>query len=871
MSENDERIELRLTDVSKAFGGVRALKGVSFSVRAGEVHALLGENGAGKSTLMAIAAGSLDPDTGSVEIGGEPLATTSPGAAQALGLAVVYQHPAIADDLTVLENMLLAMPAARRPRFGKAQQWAREQLDVVGARIDPLRRATELTAAEHQLVEIAKALALEPRVLILDEPTAALGAADVEHLFEQIRAIRSRGTAVVYISHRIPEVTEISDRVTVLRDGSHRGTFPTAELSADDILKLIVGRQIDAVFPDKPAAGSAGDPVLELAGLSGDAFDDVSLTVRAGEIVGLAGVVGNGQAELLRALAGLEPSSGDLRVRGEAVRTGSPVASRKARIAFVPADRQREGVFASLSVRENAAATSLSNYARGGFVRPSAERGAVATESRALSVKAASPEVGVMTLSGGNQQKVVFARALLSQPDVLLCEEPTQGVDVGARVEIYALIRQLADQGKAVVVCSGDALELEGLCDRVVILSRGAIVAELTGDAITEEGITGAAVNAVGARRQRGGAVAASAPAAPAAAAAGGAGADGADPRTSAAAASPAAARGRGNPLRRFVRSDNVATPIVALMIVLLAIYTTAQDSTFLGSFNVDNLLLLSTALILASMGQLLVLLTGGVDLSVGPMMGLGLVVLTHFATDDAGTGGFLVGLLLLIVAGLVVGLINGSLVRLAKIPPVIATLATYIAVQGVALIINPIPDGLFSGSASNTLRSSIGGLIPWVFVGIVVVAILFELALRRSRAGMALRAVGSSEPTAHRIGVRAGLTIFGAYALCSVLAALAAVMLAVQIGTGDATAGQSYTLQTVAAVVVGGASIFGGRGSFLGALLGAVLLTEVINALPFLQLGNAWQFWVPGAVVLIAAALFARAQKTSAGAASPA
>jgi ribose transport system ATP-binding protein len=311
-----------------------------------------------------------------------------------------------------------------------------------------------------------------------------------------------------------------------------------------------------------------------------------------------------------------------------------------------------------------------------------------------------------------------------------------------------------------------------------------------------------------------------------------------------------------------------VATPIVALMIVLLGVYTTAQDSTFLGSFNINNLLLLSTALILASMGQLLVLLTAGVDLSVGPMMGLGLVVLTHFATDDAGTSGFLVGLLLLILTGLAVGLVNGSLVRLAKIPPVIATLATYIAVQGVALIINPIPDGLFSGAASNTLRSSIGGLIPWVFVGIVVIAIAFELALRRSRAGMALRAVGSSEPTAHRIGVRVGLTVFGAYALCAVLAALASVMLAVQIGTGDATAGQSYTLQTVAAVVVGGASIFGGRGSFIGALLGAVLLTEVINALPFLQLGNAWQFWVPGAVVLVAAALFARAQKTTAGAA---
>jgi ribose transport system ATP-binding protein len=806
-------------------------------VRAGEVHALLGENGAGKSTLMAVAAGSLAPDTGTVEIGGEPLTTTSPSAAQALGLAVVYQHPAIADDISVLENMLLAMPAERRPRFGAAEAWARESLEAVGAKIDPKRRANELTAAEHQLVEIAKALALEPRVLILDEPTAALGAAEVEHLFEQVRAIRARGTAVVYISHRIPEVVEIADRLTVLRDGENRGTFPTAELDADDILKLIVGRQIDAVFPDKPLAPpDAADAVLAVEGLSGDNFDDITLRVRAGEIVGLAGVVGNGQQELIRALAGLEPhSAGDISVRGRSVRLTSPVGARHAGIAYVPADRPREGVFGSLSVRENAAATSLSKYASMGFVRGGAERRAVAEESAALAVKAASPESGVMTLSGGNQQKVVFARALLSQPDVLLCDEPTQGVDVGARVEIYALIRQLADEGKAVVVCSSDALELEGLCDRVVILSRGSIVAELTGEEISEERITGAAVNASGARRER-----------------------------AAAAARSAAAGWRAGPLGRLMRGDNVAVPIVALMIVLLGIYTTTQDSAFLGSFNVSNLLLLSTALILVSMGQLIVLLTAGVDLSVGPMMGLGLVVLTSFATDSAGTGGFILGFVVLLATGLVVGLVNGGLVRIAKIPPVIATLATFIAIQGVALIINPIPDGLLSASASNTLRKAIGGLIPWVFVVVVVMAIALEVVLRRTRAGMAVRAVGSSEPTAHRIGVRVGLTIFGAYALCSMFAALAAVMLAVQIGTGDATAGQAYTLQSIAAVVVGGASIFGGRGSFIGALLGALLLTEVINALPFLQLGNAWQFWVPGAVVLIAAGLFARAEKSS-------
>ncbi len=821
--ESTNNIALRLTDVRKTFGAVRALKGVSLEVRAGEVHALLGENGAGKSTLMAVAAGSLQPDEGAVEISGERLDTASPSAARALGLGVVYQHPALADDLTVVENMVLAMPKQLRPKHSESVAWARERLQTIGAdKVDPGSRVGELTAAETQLVEIAKALALDPSVLILDEPTAALDAEEVEHLFQQVRAIRARGTAIVYISHRIPEVEEIADRLTVLRDGEARGTFGVEEVDEAAILKLIAGRALTAVFPEK-LQGAPGATVLSVESLSGEGFDDVSLEVKEGEIVGIAGVAGNGQRELVRALAGLGSHTGTIEVGGSEVHLRNPRQAQGDGIFYIPSDRQREGIFPALSVRENAVASSLAQFTNFGVVAGGPERAALAGQEERLAIKTPSPEADIANLSGGNQQKVAFARAMLGRPKVLICDEPTQGVDVGARVEIYGLLRELAADGCAVLVCSSDALELEGLCDRVAIMSRGQVVATLDQDGVSEEGITAAAVTAGHARKER----------------------------------QRSERRSLGF-VGRFLRCDWVATPVLALVIVALAAFTGAQNSDFLTSFNIENLLLLSTALILVGIGQLVVVLLAGVDLSVGPMMGLGLVILTAYATDSGGTGGFLLGLLLAVLAGAAVGLVNGGLVQFAKINAVIATLATFIGVQGVALLINPVPTGLFSGEAAKTLSKAVGG-VPIAFIVVVAIGIGAELLLRRGRLGLALRAVGSSEASAHRIGVNVGRTKILAYVICAIFAALASVMLAVQIGTGDATAGQNYTLQSIAAVVLGGASIYGGRGSFVGTVLGALLLTEMINAITFLELSDAWQYWFPGAVILIAAAIYAR------------
>ena len=823
----DPSVVLRLSDVVKTYPGVVALKGVSFEVNAGEVHALVGENGAGKSTLMAVAAGSTQPDSGTVEIGGEVLETPSPTAAQALGLAVVYQHLSILEDLTVNENMVLAMPAPRRPSAARASRWTREQLAAVGAEIDPEDRVSDLSTANRQLVEIAKALALDARVLILDEPTESLTATESERLFENIAAIRAKGTAVVYISHRLPEVKRIAERITVLRDGETRGSFDAQSITEGEILRLIIGRAVEQVFPDKRLPGEAGAPLLELAHLSGANFRDVSLSVAPGEVVGLAGVEGNGQRSFLRTLAGMGHAGGRVTLAGRPLRLGHPARMRAAGVIHLPGDRHREGVMLSLSVRENVSLLALAGAGRAGGVQRSRERALVGAQIERLAVRTPSQETPVGALSGGNQQKVLFARALLGAPRVLLADEPTRGVDAGARIDLYQVLREAAAGGRAVIVLSSDAVELQGLCDRVLVFSRGRVVRELAGEDINEENITGAAVTA---DHHHHGEV-------------------------------PAAAR-RAQRIRRFVSGDYLPSVVLALLIVAMAIATQLDNSRFLSAYDLHSTLLLVSALAFVSLGQLIVILTGNFDLSVGPLMGLTAVVTSFFWTTGQGTGDLILGIAAVIGTALAAGLVIGLLVRAGRLPSVIASLAAYIVIQGIALQLRPQEGGVLRTDITAAINTGIGWM-PAALIAAIAITIVAELLLRRSRAGLELRAVGSDEVRAHRLGANVRLTFLCAFVLCSLFAAAAGVMLAGQIGIGDGdpTASVSYTLTSITAVVLGGASIFGGRGSFVGALLGAVLLTEVVAAVPFLQASLAWNYWLPGILVLVGTGLFSRAR----------
>ena len=492
---------LELAGVSRQCGAVRALTDVSFDCRAGEVLALVGENGSGKSTLLGIASGFVDPDRGTIRIGGRPLRRDSPAQARALGLAMAYQDTSLVLAQPVKNNLYLSAPPGDRPRYWRRKRWARRLLREFDLDLElfPDAPAGALTLAERQLFEVAKALVTDPKVLLLDEPTTALGPDEVEALHRTVAACRARGVGVVYVSHRLPEVLEIADRVTVLRDGRARGTFDASATDEAALVDLIVGRPFEAAFPPpSPRTGEAAD-VLVVDGLQGQSFGPVSLTLQRGEIVGIAGAEGNGQPQLFDCLAGRQPPrAGRVTCDGKDLLLISTHEAVRAGIMLLPGDRKREALMPVLGVRVNATVQTLRRFSVLGFLRRRSERRAVQDLIERLGIRTPSLEQPVQFLSGGNQQKVAVARSFLRDPNVILAYEPTQGVDVGARFDIYAALRSRTDAGSALLVKSSDPLELAGLCDRVLVMSRGQIIEEIPGDELDELRIVEAIVRGPG-------------------------------------------------------------------------------------------------------------------------------------------------------------------------------------------------------------------------------------------------------------------------------------------------------------------------------------------------------------------------------------
>jgi ribose transport system ATP-binding protein len=485
---------LEMRGIVKRFPGVLALNGVDLTVYAGEVHVLLGENGAGKSTLIKILSGVFPPDSGTILFQGRPVTIRNPHDAQLLGVSTIYQELNLVPDMTVAENIFLGREPMLLRRFGLVDhkllvRQARELLASLTLQIDPQAVVKRLGIAQQQMVEIAKALSLNSRLIVMDEPTAVLTAHEIDQLFSAIAELKQRGVAIVYISHRLDEVKTLGDRATVLRDGTWVDTVRVADTSIDQLIRMMVGRDLMEKFPKIQVA--LGDEVLRVEQLSRKGvLHDISFHLRRGEILGIAGLVGAGRTEMARAIFGADPfDAGQVLMHGQPVDIKSPAHAIHKGIALVPEDRKRHGILAHLSIKHNITLSALGAFSRGGFINRQQEH--THAQDYAASMRIAAPDIErwVHYLSGGNQQKVVIAKWLSSQADIFLFDEPTRGIDVAAKVEVYQLMNELLKRGSAIIMISSELPEILGMSDRILVMRGGRICGEFLRAEATEENI----------------------------------------------------------------------------------------------------------------------------------------------------------------------------------------------------------------------------------------------------------------------------------------------------------------------------------------------------------------------------------------------
>jgi rhamnose transport system ATP-binding protein len=492
---------IALAGVSKSYGAVRALRDGDIALRSGEVRALMGENGAGKSTLVKVLGGVIRRDTGEMLVNGAPVDFHSPHDARDAGIAVIYQEPTLFPDLSVAENVVMGyhpLGAFKRIDRRAMHRRVQELLDRLGVRLDPERPVRGLSIADQQIVEIAKALSFDARVLIMDEPTAALSGAEVDRLFNVVRTLREQGAAVLFISHRLEEVFSICDTVTVMRDGAVVHDARIADMTPDEMVRRMVGRELSTLFPKQDAM--VGSTVLSVHRLTrSGVFFDISFDVRAGEIVALAGLVGAGRSEVARAIFGIDRAdAGHVELDGRRLPAGKPTAAMRAGIGFVPEDRRQQGLVMDLSIARNTSLTQLGSLAKGGLIRSAAENALATDWGTRLQLKYHRLDDAVGTLSGGNQQKVVLAKWLSTNPKLLIIDEPTRGIDVGTKAEVHRLLSELAGQGLAVLMISSELPEVLGMADRVLVMYEGRLTAEFSRAQADEESVIRAATGQLG-------------------------------------------------------------------------------------------------------------------------------------------------------------------------------------------------------------------------------------------------------------------------------------------------------------------------------------------------------------------------------------
>ncbi len=821
--------------IGKRFPGANALNQVDFDLQPGEVHALIGENGAGKSTLVKILSGDITEYDGAIATDGQVRRFASPRDALHAGIAIIPQELQLVRSLSVAENIGLG----NEPRSASGlidtvelHRTARQQLEATGTLHIPTNALVgSLGAADQQLVAIARALSLHARCLIMDEPTASLGEAEAVRLEGIIRRLAAQGSGVIYISHKLDEVRRLADRVTVLRDGVRVVTRPAAGLDEGEMVRLMCGREIvrGTLIP----VATAARPLLEVAGLSvrdsrrpgGYRLHDISFTVRSGEIVGLAGLVGAGRTELLLALVGGAAGrvTGSIRIDGVPYAPSDPAAACDAGLVMLPEERKAAGIFPHLGIDQNVTISGLRTLSRLGWLSRAGEVREAGRRIADMGIRVARPDLPISALSGGNQQKALLARSLFAAPKVLLLDEPTRGIDLAAKAEIYAELRALAARGLGVVLCSSELSEVLTQCHRIVVFREGRAVASFDRDDATEEKVLHAAAEQ----------------------AAGQSTPDGGDRPPSRAVRA------------RIARYAGLFGLVLVLLIGIISSPVRAGRLVFLDLGNLTDILRQVSEKGILAVGMTAVIIAGGIDLSVGSVLAFA-ATLSAWLWMREGVG-LVPAFAIVTAAGAAWGLLNGVAVARWRLPAFIATLATMSAARGAARLLSggaAIPLGFGAGGAPAAVHAVAAPLVPYLPAPALIfglTALAMHLYLARTRGGRYVYAIGDNEPAARLAGVRVAWHTAAVYVACGALAAVAGLVHAAQLEQGNPNDGVAYELDAIAAVVIGGTALSGGVGTIGGTIVGILIIGIINNAMGLNNVDADLQLILKGVIILVA------------------
>ena len=839
---------LRVDDVSKSYYRIHALKNITCDIYEGEIVGLLGANGAGKSTLLKIVGGVERADSGHIHLQGESIDGIDPHTAYTKGIASVYQELNLFQNLTVSENLFIGREyrtSLKTIDWKESRRQAKEVLESSGLKVTLDAEVLSLSLAQQLMLEIVRALHTHPKVLLLDEPTSALSEKEIEWLFTTIRDRAQKGTTIVYVSHRLDEVTELCQRCLILRDGnlvsSLDGTFDKTT-----IINNMIGH--DVVLQRGESETNTNPTIFECANVyQDDRVKDVSFTCKKGEILGIAGLVGAGRTELLRTLFGIDRmTSGEVWVHGKKVRIRNPKDAMSHGIAFVPEDRKVEGLFLEETVRFNIASATMDRRKVAGIIKEGEEKRAVKQAAESVQVDTSRIEDFAKLLSGGNQQKSVIAKTLLVNADVMLLDEPTRGVDIGAREEIYELIKGFASAGKAIVLVSSDWDELFYLVDRMVVMSEGRVTGVLDARETNEEELLHLATiadvrkdvvsdgqdpEAAGDNTQNG------QPSEPR--------------RTGRGAGLPAYSVGRAvgfmrNLVSQFRRNNNAT--LISIVVALLVLGAILEPA-LISWYNIRSMMGQMMPILLLTIGQFVVVICGGLDLSSGAMLAASSVLGMNIMLLNP--PGVVLGVAIMLLFGLVVGAINGLLVVKGRVDPFVTTLGMSIILTGVTLIVTKNPIGPSPRVFRQIVTGTMGG-IPYVLLILVAVIAVFTVILRYTPLGRQFYAVGENSKGAHWAGLPVQKTQMIAYMIGSMMAVLASIFMLGRTGAADPALGPGMEIIAIAAALIGGAVLGGGgRGTLTGAVLAVVMLAFLENILNFEDVELWYQEIIEGVLLL--------------------